>query len=903
MPDASVLTQTKTTCPYCGVGCGMVVQSLADGTLVSVEGDPEHPANHGKLCSKGLTVGETLNDKERLLYPQIHGRRSSWAEATQTVADAFSNVIRDHGPQSVAFYVSGQILTEDYYVANKLMKGFIGSANIDTNSRLCMASSVAGHKRAFGADTVPGTYQDLDAADLVILTGSNFAWCHPVLYQRLLAAKEARPDLKILVIDPRRTATCDFADMHLAINPGSDVPLFLGLLNHLVTGGFYDRDYVAKHTNGFDEAVRAAAPWHPEAVERATGLDVAELQRFYTLFTLTEKTVTVYSQGVNQALDGTDRVNAIINCHLVTGRIGKAGMGPFSITGQPNAMGGREVGGLANQLACHMAIDNPDHRDKAQRFWKSPVIASEEGLKAVDLFNAVKEGTVKAVWIMATNPVASMPDAESVKAALKACDMVVVSDVMARTDTADCAHVLLPSTVWSEKQGMVTNSERRMSRQRAFRAPPGEARDDWRQFCDVAKAMGYGAFFDFETARDVFIEYAAMTGFENGGTRDLDLSGLIGLSAEEYRQFAPQQWPVYAEGDGNKAEKRFFADGGFFTSDRRAILVPVEATAKKRPDPAYPFILNTGRIRDQWHTMTRTGQAPTLFRHIAEPFVEIAPTDAEALGFEPADIAELTSPFGRALARVVITDRQREGSVFAPMHWTAQTARQSRMDALVAPITDPVSGQPALKSSGVSLRKFQARLFGFAALVTDEADLAERLRAFDYWAIGRTPLPAGHEGKVGLRLELATREPVEAQDWAEGLSDILAPNLERVSFSGGPGSQSALAFFDRQNLAAVFYFGPCPVAASRAWVLDRLGKPADGIDRYRLLAGVPGQDMPDTGATICTCMNVGALTIKAAIKSGAITIPAVSAKTSAGTSCGSCRSDIVRLIKEETVHA
>ena len=452
----------RTICPYCGVGSGVL--ALANGVDgVEVKGDPDHPANFGRLCSKGLALGETVGLQGRLLAPRVHGVDASWDAALDLVAQKFSAAIATHGPESVAFYVSGQLLTEDYYVAHKLMKGFIGSANIDTNSRLCMASSVAGHKRAFGSDTVPGLYEDLDQADLVVLTGSNLAWCHPVLYQRLVAAKEARPSMRVVVIDPRRTATCDIADLHLAIAPGSDAALFNALLVAIADGGAVDAGYL-KHVEGFDAALAAARLSDPGM----TGHSAADLDAFCDLWTQTEKVVTVYSQGINQSSSGTDKVNAILNCHLATGRIGRPGMGPFSVTGQPNAMGGREVGGLANMLACHLVLESPAHRNAVQEFWASPAMADKPGLKAVDMFRAVEDGRIKALWIICTNPAVSMPDADRVSRAIAACDFVVVSDMIAETDTTRLADVLLPATGWGEKDGSVTNSERRISRQRAL---------------------------------------------------------------------------------------------------------------------------------------------------------------------------------------------------------------------------------------------------------------------------------------------------------------------------------------------------------------------------------------------------------------------------------------------------
>ncbi|MEM7290743.1 MAG: molybdopterin-dependent oxidoreductase, partial [Pseudomonadota bacterium] len=441
----------KTTCPYCGVGCGVIATLLEDGN-VDIKGDPDHPANYGRLCSKGSALAETLIPDGRLLEPEIGGQKTDWDTALDLVASKFSQAIDEHGPDSVAFYVSGQILTEDYYVANKLMKGFIGSANIDTNSRLCMASSVAGHRKAFGTDTVPGTYEDLELADLIVLVGSNLAWCHPVLYQRIEAAKQKRPEMKIVLVDPRRTMTAQLADFHLAINPDGDTALFCGLLDYLGQHQMLDEDYISLHTNGFAEAHAAAAISSAE-IAAQTGLTGEEIESFYTLFASREKVVTVYSQGVNQSINGTDKVSSILNCHLATGRIGRPGMGPFSVTGQPNAMGGREVGGLANMLANHMDIENPAHRDLVQGFWRSPSMPKQAGLKAVDMFKAAGDGRIKALWIMSTNPVDSLPEADMVKKALSKCPFVVVSDILDETDTIAFADVKLPAAGWGEKSG------------------------------------------------------------------------------------------------------------------------------------------------------------------------------------------------------------------------------------------------------------------------------------------------------------------------------------------------------------------------------------------------------------------------------------------------------------------
>jgi assimilatory nitrate reductase catalytic subunit len=872
----------STTCPYCGVGCGVSAELAKDGVRVS--GDRTHPANFGRLCVKGSSLAQVLTLEERLLHPQIGGERASWDDALETVARAFSQTIAEHGPDSVAFYVSGQLLTEDYYVANKLMKGFIGSANIDTNSRLCMSSSVAGHKRAFGADIVPGCYEDLEEADLVVLVGSNLAWCHPILFQRLVAAREKRGGLpKVVNIDPRRTATSEIADLHLSLAPGSDVALFLGLLRELNRAGCRAKKFVADHTSGLDEALAAAKPWTVEKVAAETGLSQSELRRFFDLVIDHDKTVTVYSQGVNQSSAGTDKVNAIINAHLLTGRIGKPGCGPFSVTGQPNAMGGREVGGLANMLAAHLELDEPDHRALAQDFWRAPRMASAPGLKAVDLFKAIDAGTVKAVWIMATNPVDSLPDADFVRAALAKCPFVAVSDVAEKTDTAALAHVLLPALAWGEKDGTVTNSERRISRQRALRKGPGEARADWEMICEVARRMGFHEAFAYDGPAAIFREHAALSGVANNGARDFDISACADLSEAGYEALAPFQWPWRAGEDCGEAPKRFFADGKFFTPDRRARLVatPFRGLAQK-PAPG-ELTLNTGRLRDQWHTMTRTGRAPNLSQHIAEPFAELNPMDAAMLGVEPAGLVRLSNARGAVLLRAQITERQRRGSVFAPIHWTDQFASSARVDALVAPVVDPLSGQPESKGTPVEVEAFDVRWHAFALTRRKPENLDAA-----YWAQARID--------SGWRLELAGLQPIA--DW-----ELFAWNL--FGLEQGQGTLTAMrdarsdsfrcvATLDGEITGALFA-ASAPVEVARAWACEQFA--LAGADPLALLAGRPPRTCRDPGRKVCVCMNVGANTITDAIAEKNLhSAGAVVEATGAGSGCGSCKPEIERLL-------
>ncbi|WP_170525867.1 nitrate reductase [Ruegeria arenilitoris] len=865
--DGSNLPEVRSTCAYCGVGCGVLLRPDGAGGL-TVRGDPDHPANFGRLCSKGTALGETVGLGHRLLTPRAFGRNVGWDNALQLVADRFRETIAAHGPDSVAFYVSGQLLTEDYYVANKLMKGFIGSANIDTNSRLCMASTVAGHKRAFGTDTVPGTYEDLDQADLVVLVGSNLAWCHPVLYQRVLAARQAR-GTRIVVIDPRRTASCDQADLHLALNPGSDVALFNGLLTEIHRRGAVDPDFV-RLTSGLEAALETAG--NDQISE--TGLPAEKLAAFFDLWINTPRVVTVFSQGVNQSSSGTDKVNAILNSHLATGRIGRPGMGPFSVTGQPNAMGGREVGGLANTLACHLDIENADHRAAVQAYWQAPAIPQSPGLKAVDMFRAVEDGQIKALWIIHTNPAATMPEADRVSRAIAACSFTVVSDLTLNTDTARLADVVLPAAGWAEKNGTVTNSDRTISRQRAVLQSPGQARPDWDILAEVGRRMGWKTAFDYASPAEIFREYAAMSQIAAQFGKDFDISGFSEIDEAGYAELEPTRWPLGRKGAGG----RFFGGGHFFHSDRKARIVPV---AHRRPaalpGPKYPFVMNTGRTRDQWHTMTRTGLSARLSAHLAEPFVDIHPQDAAREGISSADLVEVTSPTGRGIFRARITQDVRIGHVFAPIHWTAETAPSGRVDMLVPGTTDPISGQPESKATPVSISVMQAAWYAFA--------------------VSRNPLTPSVSYRAtvrtdnGYRTELADHARI--LNWEQTAREWFALTDADAVTAGDPARGSfRIALSQNGCLQAALFVSPRPLPLMR----DYLASMPD-IPPAQFLTGRAPADAKDTGPIICACFGVGLKTIVDAISCGkAISVDAIGAALSAGTNCGSCRPELGALI-------
>jgi assimilatory nitrate reductase catalytic subunit len=873
----------RTACPYCGVGCGVLAAPDGNGGA-TISGDPEHPANFGRLCSKGSALGETLGLDQRLLHPMMRREdgsfaRTSWNIALDHVADGFRTIAARDGPDAIAFYLSGQLLTEDYYVANKLMKGFLGSSNVDTNSRLCMASSVAGHRRAFGADIVPGIYRDFDEADLIVLVGSNAAWCHPVLYQRMIGAKRRR-GAKLIVIDPRRTATAEDADLFLPIAPGMDTVLFCGLLAHLADACALDYAYIDRHTVGFVDALARAREIARDAT--ATALRQSEVMRFFDLFRKTERVVTCFSQGVNQSAQGTDKVNAIINVHLATGRIGRPGMGPFSLTGQPNAMGGREVGGLANQLAAHMGF-SPAELDRVRRFWDAPQLPKGEGLKAVDMFEAIARGTVKALWVMATNPAVSLPRAGAMRAALKKLQLFVVSENVLSNDTTNAgADVLLPAAAWGEKDGTVTNSERRISRQRAFLPLPGEAQPDWWIVTEVASRLGFGPAFNYRKPADIFREHAALSAFENDGQRGFNIGALASLSDEAYNKLDAVMWPA-REGQ-KRCDERFFDAGGFFTGDRRARFVaPQQPQLSVPTSQEFPFRLNTGRVRDQWHTMTRTGLSPRLGAHSPEPFVEIHPDDARATRLADGGFAKVTTQYGTALFKVVIRHTgQRRGSIFAPIHWSDATAGYARVGDVVTGANDPFSGQPESKATPARVEPVEYAYRGFA--------------------LTRRPItpPAGTwfarlAVTGGSGLLFATNE--RPQVWHDFARGLMPKHSELAEYTDEHLGLVRVAFLRSGRLEGCIFIGPA--GSLPQWdathSLFQSGILSDR-QRYVLLSGCSDTEEGESGPLICACFGVGRTAILKAIVSGATSVADVGRLLRAGTNCGSCVPELGAII-------
>ncbi|QKG72189.1 nitrate reductase [Erythrobacter mangrovi] len=840
-----------TTCAYCGVGCGIAAKVVGD-RKVSIAGDKDHPANRGALCSKGIHLGETVGLEGRLLHPMIGEERVEWDRALDEVAGRMRECVETYGPDSVALYVSGQLLTEDYYVANKLAKGFIGTGNIDTNSRLCMASAVAAHQRAFGEDVVPCSYEDLDCAELIVLVGSNTAWCHPVIWQRIERAREQH-GTRLVVIDPRRTETAERADLHLAVRPDGDVALFNALLGEMLARGLVDQDFLAAH------CTIPAQFW--DSLDCSPGVPAEVFSRFADMVAESPRTVTLFSQGANQSVGGTDKCNAITNLHLATGRINRPGAGPFSITGQPNAMGGREVGGLSSMLAVHLGFSLAERADVAT-FWKTDHLCKGPGLKAIDLFRAVHDGRIKFLWIMGTNPAVSMPDAGFVREALARCPTLVVSEIMAETDTSRFAHVRLPALGWGEKDGTVTNSERRISRQRALFTPPGEARADWQIICEVARLTGFEEHFSFDSAADVFREYAAMSALSGAYGKLFDLTAWADCSDAEYDTMRPFRW-----GGRHPCAARFPAEGG------KARLVRVTAPVTPSQQPDFPLRLNTGRYRDQWHTMTRTGLSPKLSIHRREPRVEVHPDVASEIGLLDGGLARVGTPFGESIYRVELSEAVRPSEIFVPMHWSDGLSAGGRTGRLVQPTVDPHSGQPGFKNTAARIAPFRPEWRAF---------LAGRVRirpTTDYWSASRVEkgwiTELAGMGSVDFDYLMPPGERSEASDMQAG--------MKRLAVSAQDGSLEAVLFITRS--------GTLP---PREWISDQLGTDFASVTEW--LAGRPLTPLQDCGPTVCVCHGVGELDILSAIDAGAEDVATISKCTKAGTNCGSCRPIISRLL-------
>jgi assimilatory nitrate reductase catalytic subunit len=750
-------TRVATTCCYCGVGCGVEV-AVSGRKIYSLKGDASHPANFGRLCTKGAALHLSTDADARLLYPEVNGERRSWDEALDHVAAKFRQVIADHGPDAVAFYISGQLLTEDYYVFNKLAKGLIGTNNVDTNSRLCMSSAVAGYKMSLGADAPPCAYEDIDAAGLVLIAGSNTAFAHPILYRRLEDARAKNPDLKVIVIDPRATVTARAADLHLALKPGTDTALFNAFLHVLFKENLLDSKFIREHTENLDNLKSLIDTWTPERAAEVCELPVEEIVQAARMFGASKAALSLYCQGLNQSANGTFKNSALINLHLATGQIGKPGAGPFSLTGQPNAMGGREVGGMANLLPAHRDLGSEKDRAEIAKFWDVKSLSAKPGKTAVEMFEAIGRGDIKAVWIACTNPAQSMPDVNAVRKALEKAELVVVQEAFRDAETCAYADVLLPASTWAEKEGTVTNSERRISRVRAAVAPPGEALPDWKIAVSFSKKLFPEGMklFPYDTPESIFNEHRETT-----RGRDLDITG---LSYKVLDRDGPQQWP-YPEG-AKGGRTRLYADGVFPTPSGRARFVATDYVPPAEPvDAEFPLSLTTGRLRDQWHSMTRTGLVPRLYGHSPEP--EVLLHKDSLTGMKEGSLVRVTSRRGSTILKARVSDDMRPGDAFVPMHWG--------INALTLPTIDPHSKQPELKHAAVRIEPFIAKwraAFTAPATPSLRREVSALLPRFDYSALSLVEGP-----ETLLRLEVASAGKPDAGA-VGALEELLGPSAD-----------------------------------------------------------------------------------------------------------------------------
>ncbi|MEP0214017.1 MAG: molybdopterin-dependent oxidoreductase [Cellulophaga sp.] len=697
-------TSHKTICSYCGVGCGIVVSKDAKGVL-TVEGDKEYPVNKGMLCSKGKNLNYVAQDTtDRILYPEMRWSRNhplqrvSWNDAFKRAAAVFKSIIDKHGPNSVGFYVSGQCLTEEYYLANKLIKGFIGSNNIDTNSRLCMSSAVVGYKKTVGEDSVPIAYADIELADCFLIAGANPAWCHPILFRRLEKHKEENPNVKIIVVDPRKTQTCASADLHLQILPGTDVILFNAIARVLIEKKKIDKSFIKKHTVNFEECKASAFQLTLNAAAKKCGIKAEDIKKAALYIGNAKGFISMWTMGLNQSVIGVSKNVALLNISLLTGQIGKPGAGPFSLTGQPNAMGGREVGGMANLLAVHKDLNNPEHRKEVSDFWGGTEIQAKPGYTATEMFNALDEGKLKAIWVICTNPAVSMPNVNKVERALKKASFVVVQDISHNSETTKFADLLLPAAGWLEKEGTMTNSERRISYLPKVIDAPGEALPDAEILWRFAQEMGYSGF-NYNSASEVYDEYCLLT----KGT-SIDVSG---LSYNRLKNEGSFQWPV--PDNNHPGTQRLFSDFIFNTPDTKAHFnAPSETyNQSEETNVDYPLILNTGRVRDQWHTRTKTGKVKRLLTHIPTPYLEMNKVDAFLRKLKEGDIAVVKSRRGEVQVKVTINFDIREQVVFLPMHWGKILNNDfGRANNLTNDIVDPVSKEPDFKYCAVEVKKY-----------------------------------------------------------------------------------------------------------------------------------------------------------------------------------------------------
>ncbi|HEY8101613.1 MAG TPA: molybdopterin-dependent oxidoreductase [Burkholderiaceae bacterium] len=908
--------ETKATCCYCGVGCGVIVESDSQ-QVTGVRGDPDHPANFGRLCTKGstlhLTAKPVLQQQARALYPEMRAsrngqrERASWDASLDFIAQKFVETIRQHGPDSVGFYISGQLLTEDYYVFNKLAKGLIGTNNVDTNSRLCMSSAVAGYKQTLGADAPPPCYDDIELADVIFIVGSNTAYAHPIIYRRIEDARKKNPLLKIIVADPRRTDTAREADLFLPILPGTDVALFNGMLHICLWEDLIDTDYIDAHTEGFVELKKTVRDYTPKHVAEICGISEEDLVNAARMFGKSKASLSLYCQGLNQSASGTAKNAALINLHLATHQIGKPGAGPFSLTGQPNAMGGREVGGMANLLSAHRDLANPEHRAEIAKLWGIDDVPSKPGKTAVEMFEAVRTGEIKILWIACTNPAQSMPDQKLIREALEKAELVIVQEAYKTTVTVDYADVLLPATTWSEKEGTVTNSERRITRFKSVLPKPGETRHDWEAVIQFARKLEQlmgkqHTLFPFTSTEDIWNEHR-----ESTRGRDLDITGLSFKILEEQ---GPQQWP-FPEG-ATSGKKRLYEDGIFPTASGRARFVNTVYKPVAEPvDARYPFRMTTGRLRDQWHGMSRTGTVAQLFAHASEPSIVLAQIDMDRRLISNGDLVHVTNKRGSQILPAVAGDDMRSGQAFIGMHWGEEYVSGRGHDgdgsygvnALTSPAIDPSSKQPELKHAAVKILKaelpWRFLVFGWvdeSQVLKLQAELRPYMRRFSYASctlFGRD--------KVGVLFRVADDyaavpelvKEIEAKFGIAGKAVLRYDDTKR-------GNARHILLADGK-LAAVSLAGDI---SAEHWLKEYLegGQAVSALGRMLLMPSTKApQGFKSRGRIVCNCFNIAETEISESLSTMKQVSPdaklsLLQEKLKCGTNCGSCVPELKKII-------
>lgn len=908
------MNETRSTCPYCGVGCGVLIEH--DGTQITgVRGDPDHPANFGRLCTKGsnlhLTATPVVIRHQRALQPMKRAGRGeplapvTWAQANREIADKLLAIRAAHGPEAIAVYISGQLLTEDYHAFNKLARAVIGTPHIDSNSRLCMSSAVVGYKQTLGADAPPCSYEDIEQADCVLISGANPAWAHPILFRRLEAARAGRPGHKLIVIDPRRTETAELADLHLQLRAGTDVALCHGLLHAIIARGWTAQAFIARATEGFDALQALVRDWPPARAAQVCGVAEADIWQAAEWFATSPASLSLYCQGLNQSSSGTAKNTALINLHLATGQIGRPGAGPFSLTGQPNAMGGRESGGMATLLPGHRDPTRAADWAEVGALWglgDAQDLPGRPGHSAVEMFQAAARGEIRALWIVCTNPAQSMPDQAMVRAALARCELVIVQEAFAHTATASHADYLLPAATWGEKEGTVTNSERRISRVRQAVPAAGESRADWRIARDIAAlidaGLGRPQRLAADTPQALWLEHREAT-----RGRDLDITGLTWATLDTQ---GPQQWP-YVSGP----TARLYTDGRFATASGRARFVardhqpPAEATS-----PDQPFALTTGRLRDQWHGMSRSGSVPGLFAHEGRPVVRVHPADAARHGLAEGALVHVRSRRGAIVLPLRLDDNLPPAGADIPMHWGDEfIGAQWGVNTLTPGSFCPDSRQPELKFSAVAIAPADLpwRLSACAWVAADDgAALRERLRAlmprFGYAQCLPVPSPSG---LAGWAFEAAGAEapPAPLVDELAALLGLAGPAVLRYADAG------------RGRLRLLRLDGDAPQTAplqallrvgrhdEGAWLVDlwRERRPAASAGRWLLSPGAPpGNAAAAASPQVCNCFDVREdvirLTLARCSGSPAERLAQLQAERRCGTQCGSCLPALRRLV-------